>query len=100
MAEHDRETHYVEKSNGGGAAWFIAGALIVAVLIGGLLYANGFFGTGDSVSIEMNAPSTDTGTGTTPNTAPDTDTGAGSVAPAPEAPAPEAPAPAAPADGQ
>lgn len=92
MAEHDRETHYVEKSGGSGAGWFIAGALIVALIIGGVLYANGYFGTGGSVNIEMNAPSTSTDTGTAP--AGDADTGSGTGA------EPAAPDTAAPADGQ
>ncbi|MDN3720064.1 hypothetical protein QW131_14900 [Roseibium salinum] len=67
----------------------------MVLIIGGVLYANGYFGTGDSVSIEMNAPSTDSGTAP----AGDTDSGSGTGV-EPAAPEPAAPEPATPADGQ
>jgi len=56
MAHQDRETHYVEKSSGNGAGWFIAGALVVALIGGGLLYYNGYFTQEDELSIELNVP--------------------------------------------
>ncbi|POF28712.1 hypothetical protein [Roseibium marinum] len=56
MAHQDHETRYVEKRTGGGAGWFIAGGLIVALIIGGLLYTNGYFTDDEDVSIELNVP--------------------------------------------
>lgn len=56
MAYQDRETHYVEKSTGSGAGWFIAGGLVVALIIGGVLYTNGFFTADEEVSIELKVP--------------------------------------------
>jgi len=56
MAYQDRETRYVEKRTVGGAGWFIAGGLIVALIIGGLLYTNGYFTQDENVSIELKVP--------------------------------------------
>jgi hypothetical protein len=56
MAHQDTETRYVEKKTAGGAGWFIAGGLVVALIIGGLLYTNGYFGAEEDVSIEFNVP--------------------------------------------
>ncbi|TYC64865.1 hypothetical protein FMN63_20635 [Stappia sp. BW2] len=56
MAYQDRETHYVEKSTRNSAGWFMAGALVVALIAAGLLYANGFFTNDDELSIELNVP--------------------------------------------
>ncbi|GAB4526879.1 MAG: hypothetical protein Tsb0019_28930 [Roseibium sp.] len=56
MANQDHGTHYVEKRTAGGAGWFIAGGLVVALIIGGLLYTNGYFGGEEDVSIEFNVP--------------------------------------------
>ncbi|UES58802.1 hypothetical protein GFK91_26170 [Roseibium aggregatum] len=56
MAYQDRETHYDEKTNGNSAGWFMAGALVVALIAGGLLYANGFFTNDEELSIELNVP--------------------------------------------
>lgn len=56
MDHQDRETHYVEKSSGSGAGWFIAGALVVALIAVGLLYYNGYFTQEDELSIELNVP--------------------------------------------
>ena len=56
MAYQDRETHYVEKSTGSSAGWFIACGLVVALIAGGLLYSNGYFTQDENVSIELKVP--------------------------------------------
>ncbi len=56
----DRETTVVTTGNGGsGAGWFIAGILLVAVVLGAVFlmdWDGGGSAGGDSVNIEMSAP--------------------------------------------
>ncbi|MBD8876285.1 hypothetical protein [Roseibium polysiphoniae] len=65
MAYQDRDTSRTETA-ALGAGWFIAGGLAVALIIGGILYTNGYFASDDEVSIELNLPNLDTKTITTP----------------------------------
>ncbi|QPC87896.1 hypothetical protein GA830_14925 [Mesorhizobium sp. NBSH29] len=46
----DNETVVV--GGNGGAGWFVAGALIVAAVIGGFLYTNGYFDKSGGVEIK------------------------------------------------
>lgn len=56
MAHQDHDTRFVAKNAMGGAGWFIAGGLVVALVIGGVLYTNGYFDAEKDVSIELNVP--------------------------------------------
>lgn len=47
----DNET--VVTGGGGNAGWFLAGLLIAAVVIGGIFYANGYFGKSGAVEIKV-----------------------------------------------
>ncbi len=53
-------------TTGFGAGWFIAGALVVALIGGLFLYSNGYFGQDDEISIELSLPDMDTKTITAP----------------------------------
>ncbi|ADZ69785.1 hypothetical protein [Polymorphum gilvum] len=57
MAIHERGTTVL--SNGTGAGWFIAGALIVALIGGALVLALDVFERGDTLSIELEMPRVD-----------------------------------------
>lgn len=56
MASTDHNTRIVETRKGSGAGWFIAGALVVALIAGGFLYTQGYFHEDDSASIELKLP--------------------------------------------
>ncbi|MBO0343687.1 hypothetical protein [Roseibium limicola] len=55
MAYQDRETRLVETRKGSSAGWFIAGALVVALIAGAFFYSQGYF-QDDDVSIELTLP--------------------------------------------
>lgn len=59
MAFQDRDTHGAAASTGSSAGWFIAGALVVALIAGGLFYFNGYFTEDDDLSIELSLPKLD-----------------------------------------
>ncbi len=42
--------------NGGKAGWFVAGALIVAALIGGYLYYDGYFDRQKAIELKIEVP--------------------------------------------
>ncbi|AXS41328.1 hypothetical protein [Breoghania sp. L-A4] len=56
MENRDRETTVVHSANGSGAGWFIAGALVVALIAGGLFFMNGGISTDRTVDIEVTTP--------------------------------------------
>ncbi len=56
MTYQNRDTKVVEKPAMAGAGWFIAGGLVVAAIVAGVLYANGYFAQDDELSIELNVP--------------------------------------------
>ena len=58
MAYQDRDT-YVTTTTRSGAGWFIAGAVVVAMIVAGVFYANGYFQDDNEVSIELKLPDVD-----------------------------------------
>ncbi|WP_417686171.1 hypothetical protein [Roseibium sp.] len=64
MAYHSDTNKTV--TTGFGAGWFIAGALVVALIAGAVLYSQGYFTQDDEISIELNLPNMDTKKITTP----------------------------------
>ncbi len=55
---NDRETVVVSGNGGSGAGWFLAGIIVLALVVVGFLYFNGTFsgGGGDSVELTIEAP--------------------------------------------
>ncbi|MGE0230925.1 MAG: hypothetical protein AB7O39_13075 [Flavobacteriaceae bacterium] len=50
----------IETSSGSGAGWFVAGILVVALIGGAVLFANGYFdGGGKSLTINVDPPKID-----------------------------------------
>lgn len=49
----DREVVVVRN---GGVGWFVAGAVVVAAIIGAILYANGYFGDPETVNLQVDVP--------------------------------------------
>ncbi|MBO6640244.1 MAG: hypothetical protein JJ920_06260 [Roseitalea sp.] len=57
MANKEHDTTVVHTAGGGGAGWFIAGALVVVLGIGAFAYFNGWLpGSERSVEIELQLP--------------------------------------------
>ncbi len=51
---HDRETTVVERGGSGGS-WFLAGILVVVLIVAAVFYVNGGF-TGDKADITVEVP--------------------------------------------
>lgn len=58
MAYQDRGSH-MKTAAGGYAGWFLAGAMLVALIGAAYLYNEGFFEEKDEVSIELSLPNVD-----------------------------------------
>lgn len=73
MNEHEREKDVIvtNGSSGGGAGWFIAGIVLLAVIIAGFYFSDEIFDTrSDNVNVsvdvpkpDVNAPAADTPSG-------------------------------------
>lgn len=52
---NEKET-VVVSNGGGGASWFIAGILFIALIVGGYFIYNGYFNQGSDISVELEVP--------------------------------------------
>lgn len=56
MNTRDRDTTVIRSGGASNASWFIAGAIVVALIAGGFFYMNGGFANDDELAIKLEVP--------------------------------------------